>query len=411
MAKGNPQRVKVEPGIYKRADAATGRDVFEISWRDAQGKQRRRRVDGGITAARKALTDARAARNKREQITADPRLTFGAAADKWWDARVTRLRPATQTTYAGALAHLRPVFGRTRLTDIKPSDVAAYIAAKQTELKDWTVQGHLTPLSSVYQYATRHLGFAGSNPVSLLDRVERPNPAEDERPKRILEGDELPRLIGSVDEPYRLVFEFAAETGARLGEVLGIIWREVDIDESSVTFTHQLDRHTRQRVQLKTKRSRRTIEISPTLAAKLRKAKLEAPRSAPHDFVFVSRAGTPHDRRNLAGRVMKRAVKRAGLDAANHPNGGEHRAPTFHDLRHTHASMLIKDGWDIATVSARLGHANVSTTMRIYVHEFEKAQRRDERRNRLAQLYPGADAPTGAEVVPIAAAADSGQTT
>jgi integrase len=101
---------------------------------------------------------------------------------------------------------------------------------------------------------------------------------------------------------------------------------------------------------------------------------------------------------------MARAVKRAGLNAAEHPNGDEHRAPTFHDLRHTHASKLINDGWDIATVSARLGHADVATTMRLYVHEFERAQRSADRRNRLAQLYPDTKPEATGGVVPISPA-------
>lgn len=402
MSKGNPQRVKVEPGIYKRLDA-NGRDVFEIAWRDAQGFQRRRRVDGRIAAARKALTDAHAARNRKEQVTSDPRLTFSAAADQWWDARVIRMRPTTQSAYGAGLTHLREHFGRSRLTNLRASHVAEYVKAQEAKgLKGWTIQGHLTVLSSVYRYASRHLGFAGSNPVSMLEGIERPKVSEDERSKRILEGDELPRLIAAVDEPYRLAFEFAAETGARLGETLGILWREIDLDESTSTFTHQLDRHGK-RVPLKTKRSRRTVDISPVLVSKLRKAKLAAGHSGPHDFVFVSRAGSPHDHRNLAGRVLARAVKRAGLEADQHANGADHRAPTFHDLRHSHASKLINDGWDIATVSARLGHADVTTTMRVYIHEFERARRSAGRRNRLAELYPDADASARAEVVPIAA--------
>lgn len=321
------------------------------------------------------------------------------------------MRPTTQSAYGAGLTHLRTHFVRTRLTAIRATHVAEYVKAKEAAgLKGWTIQGHLTVLSSVYQYATRHLGFAGSNPVSMLERIERPRVSEDERPKRILEEDELPRLIAAVDEPYRLAFEFAAETGSRLGEVLGILWREVDLDESTVTFTHQLDRH-RRRVPLKTKRSRRSIDISPVLASKLRKAKIAAANSGPHDFVFVSRAGTPHDHRNIAGRVLARAVKRAGLQAADHANGGEHRAPTFHDLRHSHASKLINDGWDIATVSARLGHSEVATTMRVYIHEFERARRSADRRNRLAQLYPDADVSAGAEVVQIAAGHGGDHTT
>src|SRR5436309_2001019 len=102
MAKGNPQREKVERGIYKRVDA-NGRAVFEISWRDAQGHQRRRRVDGGITAARKALATAHSSRARGERVAADPRLKFTDAADAWWDARAVRLRPTTQAVYKSCL--------------------------------------------------------------------------------------------------------------------------------------------------------------------------------------------------------------------------------------------------------------------------------------------------------------------
>jgi integrase len=62
-------------------------------------------------------------------------------------------------------------------------------------------------------------------------------------------------------------------------------------------------------------------------------------------------------------------------------------APTFHDLRHSHASALIANGWDIEEVSARLGHASVATTQRIYVHAFDAARRSEDRRERLGKLY------------------------
>jgi Phage integrase family len=64
-----------------------------------------------------------------------------------------------------------------------------------------------------------------------------------------------------------------------------------------------------------------------------------------------------------------------------------HPAPTFHDLRHSHASALIAQGWDIESVSARLVHADITTTQRIYVHAFDAANRSDERRAKLAALY------------------------
>jgi integrase len=233
--------------------------------------------------------------------------------------------------------------------------------------------------------------------VSLLDSIERPS-LDDERPKRVLSADELQRLLAAVDEHYRLVFELTAETGARLGEALGLVWGDVDFAAQTIRFTHQLGKRG-ERVALKTKRSRRSVEITPALVAKLRAAKVAASDSADHGFVFVSRAGTPHDHRNIGGRVLARAVTAARLDAVERDGKVVEHAPTFHNLRHSHGSALIAAGWDLEEVSARLGHANIATTMRAYVYEYEASRRSDDRRNRLAALYSPDGDPQGDVVV------------
>lgn len=283
------------------------------------------------------------------------------------------------------------------MTDITPTDVAIYVSTKQAaKLKGWTIKAHMTVLSAIFKYSGRHLGLVGVNPVSLLDNVERPS-SDDEKPKRILNAEELDRLLRAVDEPYRVLFDLAAETGGRLGEVLGLIWHEVDLGEATVTFTHQLDRNG-EGVPLKTKRSHRCLEVTPALIAKLREQKVAARRSGPRDLVFTGRTGTPLDHRNIGGRVLSRAVESAGLGVMKRNGEVVESAPTFHALRHSHASALIASGWDIAEVSARLGHGSIATTQRTYVHQFDQARRSGERRDRLAALYGSrAEAPDVSE--------------
>jgi integrase len=373
VSNATARRVRVEAGVFKRPD---GR--LEIGWRDAQSKQRWRAIDGGIKAARSALAQEHAKRARGEAIAADPRLSFDTAADAWWDARAGRLRPATQSAYRAALKHLRAHFGRQRLATITAGDVAAYVASRD-DLKGWTIKGHLTVLSAIYRYANRHLGVTTPNPVAALDSVERPK-MDDAKPKRILIGDELARLIDAVSTCHRLIFRVAAETGCRLGEALGLAWEDVNIAGQTITFAYQLDRHGK-RVPLKTARSRRVLEVTPALAGEFRKHKLASVDTSPGALVFVRSTGRGHDHRNVGGRVLAKAVERAELAAP---------APTFHDLRHTHASALIAQGWDIESVSARLGHADITTTQRIYVHEFDAANRSDERRAKLAALYGSA---------------------
>ncbi|MHB1571456.1 MAG: hypothetical protein ACYC0H_19935, partial [Solirubrobacteraceae bacterium] len=99
------RRRRVEQGIYVRLDAngadvlKGGKLVYEIGYRDAQGKQRWRVVEGGIPAARSALAQAHSDRARGVRTAVDPRMTFNAAADAWWAARVERMRPTTRGTY------------------------------------------------------------------------------------------------------------------------------------------------------------------------------------------------------------------------------------------------------------------------------------------------------------------------
>ncbi len=370
MSNAIARRTRVERGIYRRPD---GR--LEIGWRDAQGKLRWRVVEGGITAARAALAQEHSKRARGEAVAADPRLTFTAAADAWWEARAGRLRPTTQSAYRAALKHLRQHFGRQRLATITAGDVAAYVTSKDS-LKGWTIKADtLTVVSAIFRYANRHLAVTTPNPVAILDSVERPK-TDDAKPKRILTSAELSRLVDSVHARHRLIFRISAETGCRLGEALGLAWQDIDITGQTISFAYQLDRHGK-RVPLKTARSRRVLEITPALAGELRKHKLASVDTSSGVLVFVCSTGRGHDHRNIGGRVLAKAAERAKLDPA----------PTFHDLRHSHASALIAQGWDIESVSARLGHADITTTQRIYVHAFDAANRSDERGAKLAAIY------------------------
>jgi integrase len=376
-----PRRVRVERGIYERRD---GR--LEIGWRDARGKLHWRVVDGKVKAARAALAQELARRARGEAYGANPRLTFTEAAERWWSAHSSRIRPRTQDTYSSALKHLRAHFGTQRLSRIGASEVAGYVAAKRGEgFKGWSIKGHLTVLSLVFKYSSRHLGFREPNPVALLERSERPS-TDDAKPKRVLSSEELERLLAAVPSAYRLIFRTAAETGMRLSEVLGLTWEGVSYADQTITVAAQLARHGR-RVPLKTRRSRRVLEITLRLMGELREHSLRTGSKDAHALVFATSRRTGHDHRNIGGRVLAKAVERAGLGTVE--VGGEvvQHAPTFHDLRHSHGSALIAQGWDIEEVSARLGHADIATTMRAYVHAFDAARRSDERRSRLDRLY------------------------
>lgn len=386
-------RQRIEPGIYRRT-AADGRIRYEIAYRDSDGRQRRQVVEGGVKAARTALASVKADMGRGRRVAPTPRLTFDLAADRWWESRSAEpdLAETTRESYGHSLKHLRKAFGRRRLDEIAASDVAAYVARQRAAgYKGSSLRAHLTVMRQVIAFAQRRLGFAGADPVALLERGERPSVRGDERAKRVLAADELQRLLTALPKGYRLLFELAAETGARKGEALGLTWQDVNLDEATVTFEFQLLRSGR-RDRLKTARSRRCLEVTPQLAGKLRALKLESAYSGAHDLVFVTATGKGHDHRNVL-RVLDRVARRVGLGEVLDADGEVlEPAPTFHALRHTHGSALIAAGWDIEEVSARLGHADVTTTLREYTHAYDAVRRSSARRDRLAALYPEAPA-------------------
>ena len=377
-------RQRVETGIWKRT-SADGRTRYEIAYRDSDDRQRRQVVEGGLKAARTALATVKADMGRGVRVAPATRLTFDAAADAWWAAHSHAVRPKTRSAYDQGLKHLRPEFGRRKLDTIGPADLGRYVATKRADgYRGWTIRGHLVVIRLIFTHAQRRLDFTGTNPATLLERGERPS-TDDQRPKRILAPDELQRLLSAIPDRHRLLFELIAETGVRKGEALGLTWQDVGLDTATLTTTHQLQRS--QRVRLKTDRSRRTIEITRTLAHQLRAHRLASPHSQPHDLVFAGPSGRGMDPRGVL-RIIQRAADHAGLgELTDHTGRVILPTPDVHDLRHTHASALIAAGWDIEEVSARLGHADTSTTLRAYAHAYDAARRSDQRRDRLTTLY------------------------
>jgi integrase len=364
------RRTRVEPGIYARPD---GR--LEIGYRDAQGRQRWRVVEGGVTAARKQLTAAKAQRDRGDHVPAGPRLSFNAAADAWLDARVSRLRPNTQATYRTHLAHLREHFGRVKLAAITPAAIASYIARLDREgAAGWTQRGRLTVVSAIFNFAGRHLGHTGGNPVSVLDHVERPS-VEDQREHRVLTGAELDAMLAEADDHERLMLALAVQTGARKAEVLGLSWADVDTQGRAVTFERQLDRYG-VRQELKTRDSRRTVAVTPDLAARIAEHRLATGRPDDSALVFTRRDGTPFAH-GAADRALARALRRAGLGHVS-----------WHDLRHAHVSRLFAAGQDPVSIAARVGDS-IQTVLTTYAHEYDAARRRADESDKLAAMYDG----------------------
>jgi integrase len=302
-----PRRVRVERNIYRRPSG-----VYEVGFKDGTGKQRWRTVQGGITAARAARDELLARRGRGEQVEPKTRLTFAHASEAWLEGPVRDLRPRTDECYRNAVStHVVPRFGTRRLDVITPDDLAALVRdMRAAGLSEWTIAIAIGVLNRIYRYATRRLGWSGTNPVSVMLTSERPKPSQRQR-RRIFEGAELEQTIAAAREPWRTLFTVAALTGARVSELLALTWADiqlVDLDDAEIEFAWQVDRHG-ERVPTKTDGSARTVPIPRELAVLLAQHKLASPHKQPDDYAFTTRTGGPLRQRNV-GRALRIAQTR-----------------------------------------------------------------------------------------------------
>lgn len=166
--------------------------------------------------------------------------------------------------------------------------------------------------------------------------------------------------------PHAMLFRLGGMTGMRRGELCGLRWIDVDLDQATVKVRHTLMVVGGKVVEgiPKTENGRRTIDLDEVTVAALRahrKVQLEqrmlmGAGYTDHGYVFAQVDGRPYFPNGIS-EVFDRLVKRSGLPRIR-----------LHDLRHTHATHLLAAGVNVKVVSERLGHSSASMTLDVYSH-------------------------------------------
>jgi integrase len=332
------------------------------------------RVDGGEKEALLVQADLRSKKARGVRVT-PAATTFAELAAEWFEARKSSWRPSTQNGYRTALSsHLLPVFGKVKLAAITPDDVARFVAQRQVAGASGAyVAGNLRPLNGVLKLALRR-GLITANPVVALLPEERPKVKK--RKRRAWTPNEIKRLLAAARElgsrvgnifDYTPIITVAIYTGLRLGELLGLRWQDVDLENGVIHVRHQLCRETRTLVAPKTDAGVRDVPIPAALVRYLRRFRLESKYSQGDHFVFCSKKGTPLEHRNVAQRGFEAAAERAGL---NRP--GEDKLTT-HDLRHAFASVIAHHGFAAVDLAVFMGHTDSRVTQETYIHPYDEA--------------------------------------
>lgn len=290
-------------------------------------------------------------------------------------------RKIAYNTVVAALAKLaqkklldRQKNGRTNLyfpMTIKEKDATENMDKEKRDkpkgLSNRSVEYKYTILNQALEYAVKPLKLIAENPCNDI-KVPKSKETQKEKMVVLTKGelkDFLNRITGHRD--YPLIYT-AAYTGMRISELLGLRWQDILTNEKklSIQMTMHISKDKKtnaikyeHRPRLKNKKPR-VIDVTDSVLDVLHEHKkqlmADGKLNNKYKLVFPGPDGMPEDRRNPYHRFVNIASKMG------------HKGMRFHDLRHTHATILLSAGEMLNAVSERLGHKDVQTTSRIYAH-------------------------------------------
>ena len=298
------------------------------------------------------------------------KATVDEYLERWLtDYAKPNLSPRGFERYAGIVRqHLIPELGNTRLTQLKPEHIQRHYSAMLSKGRSAsTIKYHHAVIHKALQTAIRW-GLVSRN---AADGVDVPRSRRGEM--HIWDDWEVRRFLETAkDSPYYALFHTALFTGMRRSELLALRWRDIDVQKIHVSRSlHHLKDGSYVFTQPKSAKSRRSIDLSPSSMLRLAEHKdrqegiaaMQGRAMAHEDLVFSTLTGQP-----LRPNTITRAWHNLAVKA-------EVRPIRLHDARHTHASLMLKQGVHPKIVQERLGHASIEMTLDIYSHVTPGLQR------------------------------------
>ncbi len=344
---------------------AKGKDSWQISFytgRIVNGK--RERYFETVHAHRKS--DAQLVLNERlvnqEKNIALPkgRVTVSECLNIWMEGYVkTNCSPRTLDGYKLiADKHLVPALGHIKLRELQAPAIQDYYSEACEDLSARTVHHIHRVLSQALRYSVKH-GMLGRNPC---EDVDPPSPRK--MPMRTLTPGEVEVLLATaLGRIYYPIIYTAVSSGLRRAELLGLRWRDLDLDYCTISVAQVLAMRNGEYSfkEPKTEHSRRRVKMTPKLALFLKEYKAEKESKAGKpvaldSLVFTRNGGEPVNP-SVLSHEFQDTVKKAGLGNCR-----------FHDLRHTFASLCLLRGVSPKVISEALGHSSVAFTMDVYSH-------------------------------------------
>ena len=347
-----------------------------LSYKDKSGKRISKWLPTGLPVkgnkkrAEDMLMAARAEFVAREAAI-DRDMPFSSYLVQWMEIARSTLKPNTAAGYAGMIQNpIAPYFQQRGITlgGLQAVDIQIFYASQLKRVSANTVIHYHAIIHRALKYAVK-TDLIDVNPA---DKVERPR--KDRFTASFYDGNEVNRLFQAArGTPLELPVMLAAFYGLRRSEVVGLKWDAIDFENKTIAIRHTVTvcAEKGRRIEVaadttKTASSRRTLPLVPAFQTKLaalkeqqEKNRILCGRSYCTDYLGYVLVDAMGNRLKLSyiSTAFPALLKRNGL-----------RPIRFHDLRHSCASLLLKNGVPMKQIQEWLGHSDFSTTANIYAH-------------------------------------------
>jgi len=300
------------------------------------------------------------------------RISLGEYLKHWVESyAVMHTSPRTAEGYQAIVnRYLVPALGGIPLCELQPQHLEKYygdaLAHGRLDGKGGLSTRTVLHQHRVLSQALSHAVKQGVLARNVAQAVVAPRPGRSQM--GTLSSGDVPRFLDAARRtPYYILFYTALYTGMRRGELLGLRWCDIDLGKASISVVQTLYRLSGGKFVIKEPKSphsRRMVALSPSVAELLRRHYTEQETQrillgktlGRDDLVFAHPDGSPLDPSTVT-HAFGDLIKRTGLPHVR-----------FHDLRHTHATLMLKGGVHPKIVSERLGHANIGITLDTYSH-------------------------------------------
>ena len=289
-----------------------------------------------------------------EKVNGSNNITFKSLCELYLADCKARLKP---TTYRGKeymfFDKVIPFFKNTSIADITPAMVRSWqnsLLSHQPAYSQTYVKTCNNQLSAVFNFAVKYYGLK-SNPVHIAGTIGKKHSGRLD----FWTVTEYNQFIAALDAaaPFHIAFELLFYTGIRVGELLALTVADFDTIAGALNINKNFARLAGINYVMppKTPKSKRIVTLPPLAAQHLQDYinSFYEPAAGERLFYMLNK--------NSLGKMLKKTAAAAGVKIIR-----------VHDLRHSHASLLIELGFSPLLISERLGHENIETTLQIYSH-------------------------------------------